>query len=199
MGAAVGPDLDPGGSHRPNLIPIEEELSVEAERLRNAGSFRERVDQFFDGVITTECFHSFDQWIEVMRTCRPVEPRKPLQMVTHWARVGVKRALVTQQGCQFCVGEQIHELSVPEGSIRTDEIRREVDGRWNIVSTKDWKREIVVVAPAVVEREDATRTGGPPGGVSVREQSAEPDDLEVLLQDGDLALEGGGRHDHSGL
>jgi hypothetical protein len=88
---------------------------------------------------------------------------------------------------------------VPEGAIRTDEIRREENGRGDFVSGKDWKREIVVVAPAVVEGDDATRTSGPPGGVSVREQGVERDDLEVFLQDGDMTVEGGGRYDHSGL
>ena len=88
---------------------------------------------------------------------------------------------------------------MPECSVRTDEIRRKENGRGDIVSAKDWKREIVIVAPAVVESDHATRTTGPPGSVSVREHSAERDDLEVFLQDGDLALEGGGRHDHSRL
>ena len=93
----MGPDLDPGSGHRPHLVPIEEEFAVADERPPNARSFRERVDQFFDGVVVTECFHRFDHRIEVVRTCRPVEPHEPLQMVTHRARVGAKRALVTQQ------------------------------------------------------------------------------------------------------
>src|SRR5207253_5855570 len=72
-------------------------------------------------------------------------------------------------------------------------------GRGKTVSAKDRKGEIVVVAPAVVEGDDATRTSGPPGAGSVREQGTQRDDLEVLLQDGNLAFEGRGGHDHARL
>ena len=192
------PDLEPGRGHRPNLVPVEKEPAILTERSTEAHRPAERLDQVFDDLFVTQCLHGFDQWIEIVRTVRPT-PRQPPQLVTHRARVGAKCELVSQRTRHFRTGEQIDELGVPEGTVCADEIRRKVDGCRKTVSAKDGKGEIVVVAPAVVERDDATRTGRPRRGDSVREQGAELNDLEMLFQDGQLALEGRAGHHHAGL
>src|SRR4029453_6521201 len=102
----------------------------------------------------------------------------------HRTRVGSQCALVTQRTRHVGAGEQIDKLGMPEGAVRTDEISRKEDGCWKTVSAKDGKGDIVVVAPAVVEGDDAPRTGGLAGDAFVLEQSAERNNLEVLLQHG---------------
>ena len=134
-----------------------------------------------------------------MRRWRIAELREPLQMVTYRAWIGPKCDVASQQVGQFRTGEQIDELGVPERAIRADEICRQEDGRWEIVLAKDRKGEIVVVAPAVVEGDDAARTGSRPVLVSHREQAGKGDNIEMFPEKGELTLEGGDRHHHSWL
>src|SRR5262249_7817975 len=195
--AAMRPDLEPGRDHRPNLVPVEKEPALLEERSPEVHLRAEVTDQLLDDVFITQGFHSFDQRIEVVRTERST-PREPSQFVAHGTRVGSKCELVSQRTRHVRAGEQISELGMPESTVCTDEIGREVDGCWKTVSAKNGKGEIVVVAPAVVEGDDAPRTGGP-DDVCVLEKSAERNDLEVLFQNSQLALEGRSSHHHARL
>lgn len=55
--AAMRSDLDPGGGHLANLMPIQKELSFREEGPGKAHCLDERVDQFLDGTFVT---HRFD-------------------------------------------------------------------------------------------------------------------------------------------
>src|SRR5215470_6207666 len=96
MRAAVGPDLDPGGCQCAHLIPIEEELAPVDQRPPNAGSVREQVDQRFNRVLFTQRLYRFDQWIDIVRSRRPVEVCESLQVITHRAGVATKGALLVE-------------------------------------------------------------------------------------------------------
>src|SRR5262245_15259356 len=134
--AAMRPDLDAGGCHRPRLLPVDEEPPARNERSAQAHRLAERLDQIFDGLFITERLHGFYQHIEVARLER-TNRCEASQLVPDRVGVMLEPTLVRQQTRNVSLQEEVNELGVPERTVRSDEVRRKVNGRGYVAPPED--------------------------------------------------------------
>jgi hypothetical protein len=124
--------------------------------------------------------------------------------------------------------EQEEQLRMPESAVRTDEISRQKDRRRDTMFAQDGKGKVIIVPPAIVKRDNAQRackfriwdlgfgisssnirgwgvricrTGkirNPKSEIRIY-QGGEGNDMEVLFEKVELAVESFGSHYHARL
>ena len=89
-------DLDPGGGHLADLVPIQKEVSFRKEGPGKTHRLDELLDQLLDGLLVAHRFDCLYDGINITRSWNSSKSREPLQMVTHRPWVSSQLGVVSK-------------------------------------------------------------------------------------------------------